>query len=78
MPYVPPLQDDQVPEAARGMLQAIEQQLGSVPNIFRTMAHQPAVLEAMLKMNGAVGHDLPELLRELAYLKASLVNQCHY
>ncbi len=78
MPYVPPLQDDQAPEAARQMFQAIQQQLGAVPNIFRTMAHQPAVLEATLKMNAAVDHDLPELLRELAYLKASLVNQCHY
>ncbi len=78
MPYVPPLQDDQAPEAARAMFQAIQSQLGAVPNIFRTMAHQPAVLEATLKMNAAVGHDLPELLRELAYLKASMVNQCHY
>ncbi len=78
MPYVPPLQDDQASEAARELFQAIQNSLGAVPNIFRTMAHQPAVLDATLKMNAAIGHDLPESLRELAYLKASMVNQCHY
>jgi uncharacterized peroxidase-related enzyme len=78
MPYLPPPTDAQAPPAARALYESIQQQVGMVPNIFRTMGYQPEVLEAVLKLNDAIQHELPAKLRELAYMKASQVNQCNY
>ena len=78
MPYVAPVEQQQASQEARELFGAIEQKLGAVPNIFRTMAHHPPVLQATLAMSEALAAQLPDKLRELAYLKASLVNQCHY
>lgn len=78
MPHVPPLTDEHASEPARQLFHAVESQFGMVPNIFRTMAHNPDVLEAVLKLNSAVQQDLPPKFRELAYLRASLLNGCSY
>ena len=78
MPLVPPLSDDQAPPAAKQQLQAIQAKFGMVPNIFRTMAHAPEVLQHTLGLDAAIGHDLDPKLRELAYLKTSQLNGCHY
>ncbi len=78
MPYVAPLEVDQASPQAQELFRAIESKLGAVPNIFRTLGHQPDVLRAVLGLSEAIGQDLPAPLRELAYLKTSLVNQCHY
>ena len=78
MAHVAPLTDDQAPEAAKPLFDAIQGKLGMVLNIFRTMAHVPEVLEATLKMNQAIQQELPPKLRELAYLKTSMLNGCDY
>jgi AhpD family alkylhydroperoxidase len=78
MPEVAPLADAVAPEAAKKLFQAIQGQFGMVPNIFRTMGHAPAVLESTLGLNAAIQHDLDPVLRELAYLKASQLNNCGY
>jgi alkylhydroperoxidase family enzyme len=49
-----------------------------VPNIFRTMGHAPEVLRATLALEQAITRDLAPKLRELAYLKTSQLNGCHY
>ena len=78
MPHVAPLTDAQAPEAAKGIFQGINAKFGMVPNIFRTLGHAPAVLKALLDVNGAIQQDLDPKLRELAYLKTSKINNCQY
>ena len=78
MPYIQPLQDNEAPEAAKPLFQAIQSKLGSVLNIFRTMGRVPEVLQATLSMNQAIQGHLDPKLRELAYLKTSQLNACHY
>jgi alkylhydroperoxidase family enzyme len=78
MPYVTPLADAQAPEAGRRIFQALQSKLGLVPNIFRTMGHAPAVLQATLDFDQAIKSDLDPKLRELAYLKTSQLNNCQY
>lgn len=78
MPYIAPLTNAQAPEAAKPLFQALQAKLGMIPNIFRTMGHAPAVLQATLGLNEAIQHDLDPKLRELAYLKTSQLNGCRY
>lgn len=78
MAHVSPLSAEQAPEQAQQLFNAIEQQFGMVPNIFRTMGHAPEVLNAVLQLSSAIQGNLPDNLRELAYLKASMLNGCDY
>src|SRR3546814_11830228 len=53
------------PTAAQPLLQAVDQQLGSVPNLFRLVATSPAALEGYLGMSGPLGKgSLPAPTRE--------------
>ena len=78
MPHVAPLADAQAPDASKSLFQQIQSQFGMVPNIFRTMGHAPEVLRATLALEQASTRDLAPKLRELAYLKTSQLNGCHY
>ena len=78
MPHIQPLSDDQISAEAKPMTDAIQDNLGFVLNIFRTMAHAPPILNATLTFNQAIQADLPGDYRELAYLKATAVNNCDY
>ena len=78
MPIVAPLTDAQASDAAKSLFGALQSKLGMVPNIFRTMGHAPDILQATLALNQAIQHDLDPKLRELAYLKTSQLNGCHY
>jgi alkylhydroperoxidase family enzyme len=78
MPNVLPLRDAQASDAAKSLFAAIQSQFGMVPNIFRTMGHAPAVLQATLGLDAAIQQDLDPKLRELAYLKTSQLNGCNY
>jgi alkylhydroperoxidase family enzyme len=78
MQLVPPLADAQASDAAKALLQGIHAKFGAVPNIFRTMGHAPEVLESTLGLNKAIQSTLDPKLRELAYIKTSMVNDCRY
>jgi AhpD family alkylhydroperoxidase len=78
MPHLTPLTDEQASSEARPLFQGIQSAFSLVPNIFRSMGHAPAVLQATLALNKAIQTDLDPKLRELAYLKASQVNHCGY
>ncbi len=78
MPHIQPLSDELASEAAKNLFQPLQSALGMVPNIFRTMAHAPDVLGALLNLNKAIQQELPAKFRELAYLKTSLLNDCGY
>ncbi|MCX5495100.1 peroxidase-related enzyme [Kaistia dalseonensis] len=67
------------PEASRPLLEAVGQQLGSVPNMFRSIALSPKALEGYLGLSGALGKgSLPAATRERIALAVAEVNGCSY
>jgi uncharacterized peroxidase-related enzyme len=70
---------DAAPVAARPLLQAVEKQLGSVPNLFRVVSHSPAALEGYLGLSGALGKGrLEPKTRERIALAVAQINGCGY
>jgi uncharacterized peroxidase-related enzyme len=70
---------DAAPPAARPGLQAVEKQLGSVPNLFRVVSNSPAALEGYLAMSAALSKGrLPAQTRERIALAVAQVNRCGY
>lgn len=64
---------------ARTLLNAVQEQLGTVPNIFKVMAHAPAALEGFLNISGALSTgSLSPALREQIALTVAGQNQCDY
>lgn len=70
---------DTAPSAAQPLLQAVKQQIGSVPNLFRLVAISPAALEGHLGMAGALAKgDLDAATRERIALAVAEINGCDY
>jgi uncharacterized peroxidase-related enzyme len=64
---------------AQAMLESIQAKLGKTPNIFKTFAHSPAVLESYLNFSGALAKTkLSAGLREQIALAVAGANQCDY
>lgn len=68
----------EAPEAAQPLLDAVDKQLGSVPNLFRLLAQSPAALEGFLGLNAALGRTLNSRLRESVALAVAQNNGCDY
>ncbi len=67
------------PEKSRPLLEAVNKQLGLVPNMFRLIATSPQALEGYLGLSGALGHGaLPAATRERIALAVAEVNGCNY
>lgn len=67
------------PEASRPLLEAVNKQLGVVPNLFRIVGTSPAALEGYLGLNGALGRGtLPAATRERIALAVAQINGCGY
>jgi len=67
------------PEAARPLLEAVNSQLGIVPNLFRIVSNSPAALEGYLGLNGALGKGkLSSATRERIALAIAEINGCNY
>ena len=67
-----------VPEASKPILDAVEKQLGVVPNMFRVFALSPAALAGLTGLNGALGKALDVKTRERIALAVAQVNGCDY
>ena len=68
-----------VPAASHALLDAVEKQMGSVPNLFRLVASSPAALEGYLAMSGALARGvLPAATRERIALAIAQANGCGY
>lgn len=66
-------------ETVRRTFDAIEQKLGMVPNMMRTMAQSPRVLEGYLALSGALSRGLlPATLQEQIALAVAETNACNY
>jgi len=80
-----PLVDSNAPDTdplAREVLQAVSAARGrSVdPNVYRAIANHPRALQAMVAFGTVVSfqNSVSPAQRELAYLTASVTNECHY
>lgn len=67
-----------VPEASKPILDAVEKQLGTVPNMFRLLANSPAALQGFTANNAALGKALDLKTRERIALAVAQVNACDY
>ena len=78
-----PLIDPDDPDAdpkARSLLLRLRQRTGRDINVLRALANHPDLLETFLHMGAQpapAAHIRPDQ-RELAYLTASVANDCHY
>lgn len=66
------------PEKSKPLLDAVEQQLGVIPNLFRLVGISPAALEGYLGLNGALGRTLDAKTRERIALAVAQANGCDY
>jgi len=74
-----PASIEAAPAAAQLLLQAVKQQLGVVPNLFRLIATSPAALQGYLGLNGALGTGaLDAPTRERIALAVAQLNGCDY
>jgi uncharacterized peroxidase-related enzyme len=64
---------------AKDLLDAVKAKLGMVPNMTRSMAVSPPVLDAYLGFSGALSHGvLPARVREQLALDVGEANRCDY
>lgn len=67
------------PVDAQARLEAVNNRLGSVPNMFKIIANSPATLEGFFGFASALNKGtLPEATRERIALAVAEVNSCHY
>lgn len=79
MNRIGPIDPNTAQGKAKELLDTIKATSGRVPNILKTMAHSPAVLQAYLGFSGALaGATLPAKVREQIALVVGEDNQCHY
>lgn len=86
LPLVDPDDPDADPKARQllGLVRAGLAHTDALPwtdiNVYRAMANHPDALEGILTFGGRVyqGGSLSPAQRELAYLGASVANDCHY
>jgi uncharacterized peroxidase-related enzyme len=69
---------DDVPAGAQRILDNVGAQLGFVPNMFKTIASNPAVLEAVTTLQGNLSRVLDARTRHSIALAVSEANGCDY
>lgn len=70
---------DASPARSQPLLAAVNQQLGSVPNLFRVLGNSPAALEGYLGLSGALGKGtLDARTRERLAIRVAQLNGCDY
>lgn len=70
---------ESAPAASVPLLEAVNAQLGSVPNMFRVISNSPAALEGFLGLSGALGKGaLDAQTRERIALAVAETNKCNY
>lgn len=79
MSRIQPVNYEQATGKVKELLDVVNAKLGVTPNMMKTMARSPAVLEAYLNFNGALaGGNLDASLREQIALISAEINNCGY
>jgi len=66
------------PAASQPLLDAVNKQLGVVPNMFRLIGQSPAALQGYLGLSGGLARTLDVKTRERIALAVAQVNGCDY
>jgi alkylhydroperoxidase family enzyme len=77
---IEPIEKDAAPDVVRRVYEGLEHAGRPVGNFYKVLAHKPDVLRSFLQLFKAVMAEgaLPLKLKELAYLRTSIVNGCAY
>ena len=79
MPRLKAIETAEADPKAKALLEGVDRKMGMTPNLMRTMANSPAVLEAYLGFRNALGAGvLSPKLREQIALTVSELNGCNY
>ena len=75
-----PLTKEQAPDELHKLYDAIQADIGMIPNIFGVVARFPEALKAFIQFYDAVMSKgiIEARYKELAYLKTSSINACRY
>ena len=75
-----PLTKEQAPVELHKIYDAIQADIGMVPNLFGVVARFPAALKTLVPFYDAVMTQgiIDTKYKELAYLKTSSINDCRY
>ncbi|MGE8190051.1 carboxymuconolactone decarboxylase family protein [Pseudomonas sp. NPDC086278] len=66
-------------DATRPLLEGVQKKIGFLPNVFKTLAHAPAVLAAYLQHSAALSKtSLSATEKEAVFLATSQANGCDY
>lgn len=70
---------NQIPAASLPLLEAVNRQLGVIPNLMKVVGHSPAALEGYLSLNGALGKGaIGAQTSERIALAVAELNGCSY
>lgn len=69
---------ESAPAGSQKLLDAVERQLGVVPNLFRLVGQSPAALEGLLSLNAALAPSFDVATRERVALAVAQLNACDY
>lgn len=77
---IEPVEKDQAPEAVREVYQQMEERGGRVSSFFKMLAHKPDMLRTFDPFYRAIWAPgaLSPAVKELAYLRVSILNGCPY
>lgn len=79
MPRLNAIEATRAEAKTKSLLEGVQKKLGMTPNLMRTMANSPAVLEAYLGFSNTLGHtSLSPKLREQIALTVGESNRCQY
>jgi uncharacterized peroxidase-related enzyme len=79
MSRIPALDPQTAPAKTAATLAAVDELLGMTPNVFRTAAQAPAVLDALVGLNGAVARtSFGPRTREAIAIAVAEANGCDY
>ena len=75
-----PLSKEQAPDELHKIYDAIQADIGKMPNLFGVLARFPAALKTLIPFYDAVlsKGKIDAKYKELAYLKTSSINACRY
>lgn len=79
MKILDPLERHDAPDASRDVLNSLEGEMGSLPNLYRVLAHSPSALRAYAAMNKLLKDSgLTDEEQQIVLLTASRENRCEY
>ena len=79
MPRLKAIETSEADPKTKALLEGVEKKMGMTPNLTRTMANSPAVLEAYMGFRNALGAGvLSPKLREQIALTVGELNRCQY